>query len=345
MVRRTDTASSGTAGSPSAPTPVVRHGDGRATAVRSRPRLGVPLLRLVLFVSVSLVAVVLMASPASGQTAQTVPAQDGATQTSPVPATTTSATDPGFVLPPGVAPEQTPSPVVSVPAVEPVPDVPDVGVSINSESGGLTTTVTIILLLTIGAVAPSIVLLTTSFTRFVIVLGLTRNALGTQQVPPTQVLTGLALFLTFFVMAPILSEVNDVAIQPLLAGELDQGQAFDAGFAPLQEFMLAQTDDSDLRLFIDMRGGEEITAPEDVPPSILIPAFVLSELRTAFVIGFVIFIPFLVIDLVVSSVLMSMGMVMLPPVFISLPLKLLLFVLVDGWALIIQSLVTSVNTT
>ncbi len=340
MVRRTDTSSSGETGTSPRPTGDQRF---RWPGSGSHRRVSLGLLRLVLFVVVSLAAVVLMASPASGQTAQTVPAADAPSASSPT--SSTAGTDPGFVLPPGVAPEQTPSPVVTVPSVEPVPDVPDVGISINSESGGLTTTVTIILLLTIGAVAPSIVLLTTSFTRFVIVLGLTRNALGTQQVPPTQVLTGLALFLTFFVMAPVLTEVNDVAIQPMLAGELDQGQAFDAGFAPLREFMLAQTDDSDLRLFIDMRGGDEITSPEDVPPSILIPAFVLSELRTAFVIGFVIFIPFLVIDLVVSSVLMSMGMVMLPPVFISLPLKLLLFVLVDGWALIIQSLVTSVNTT
>ncbi len=338
MVRRTDTVLSEDHGGPRVHRD-LDHRDGGSSG-RSHRRVPVALLRLALFLVVSSVAVVLMASPASGQTSQTT---TGSPQGSPTAAG--AGSDPGFVLPPGVAPEQTPPPVVTVPAVDPVPDVPDVGISINSQSGGLTTTVTIILLLTIGAVAPSIVLLTTSFTRFVIVLGLTRNALGTQQVPPTQVLTGLALFLTFFVMAPILTEVNDVAIQPMLAGELDQGQAFDAGFAPLQEFMLAQTDDSDLRLFIDMRGGDEITSPQDVPPSILIPAFVLSELRTAFIIGFVIFIPFLVIDLVVSSVLMSMGMVMLPPVFISLPLKLLLFVLVDGWALIIQSLVTSVNTT
>lgn len=218
---------------------------------------------------------------------------------------------------------------------------PDVGISIEG-AGGLTQTVVIILLLTIGSIAPSILLLMTSFTRFAIVLSLTRNALGTQQVPPTQVLTGLALFLTLFVMGPIFKEINSEAIQPLLNGEMDQGEAWDVGFEPLSQFMLAQTSDEDLRLFIDLR-NEPVTSAEDVDPTVLIPAFVLSELRTAFTIGFMIFIPFLVIDLVVSSVLMALGMVMLPPVFISLPIKLLLFVLVDGWGLIVQSMIASVN--
>ncbi len=224
------------------------------------------------------------------------------------------------------------------------PDEPDVAISVNSSSTGLTQTVVIILLLTIGSIAPSLLLLATSFTRFIIVLGLTRNAMGTQQIPPTQVLTGLALILTFFVMGPTFSEINEVAVQPLLAGEIEQGEAFDAGFAPMREFMLAQTDEEDIRLFLDIR-DEQISSAEEVSPSVLVPAFVLSELRTAFTIGFVIFIPFLVIDLVISSVLMSLGMVMLPPVFVSLPVKLLLFVLVDGWGLIVVSLVSSVNTT
>ena len=232
-------------------------------------------------------------------------------------------------------------PLVEVPAV---PAVPDVGISINSEGGGLSQSVTIILLLTVGAVAPSILLLMTSFTRFAIVLSLTRNAIGTQQVPPTQVLTGLALFLTFFVMARVLSQINDNALQPFLNGEIEQAEAFDAGFAPLREFMAAQTGEDDLRLFLELRGEEAPTSIDDVAPSVMIPAFVLSELRTVFTIGFVIFVPFLVIDLVVASVLMSMGMVMLPPVFISLPLKLLMFVLVDGWSLIVHSLVASINT-
>ncbi|MCB0990056.1 MAG: flagellar type III secretion system pore protein FliP [Acidimicrobiales bacterium] len=224
------------------------------------------------------------------------------------------------------------------------PTEPDVAITIDTQSTGLTQTVVIILLLTIGSIAPSILLLATSFTRFAIVLSLTRNALGTQSVPPTQVLIGLALILTFFVMAPTFSEVNDAAIQPLLNGEIEQGEAFEAGYAPMRDFMLKQTSEDDLRLFLDIR-NEELENIEDVSASVLIPAFVLSELRTAFTIGFVIFIPFLVIDIVISSVLMSLGMVMLPPVFVSLPVKLLMFVLVDGWGLIVVSLVSSVNTT
>lgn len=264
------------------------------------------------------------------------------------------ASAPAAAQSPADDPNAADTPIIIVPATQTPADpdtggvtaptavtAPDVGISIEGESG-LTQTVVIVLLLTIGSVAPSLILLTTSFTRFAIVLSLTRNAIGTQQVPPTQVLTGLALFLTLFVMGPIFSEINSEAIQPLLNGEIDQGQAFDAGFEPLGEFMLAQTDDDDLRLFLDLR-DEEVVPGEDVDPTVLIPAFVLSELRTAFTIGFMIFIPFLVIDLVVSSVLMSLGMVMLPPVFISLPVKLLLFVLVDGWGLIVESLVASVN--
>lgn len=222
------------------------------------------------------------------------------------------------------------------------PTPPDVAISIESENGAVSNTVLIILLLTVGAAAPSVLLLTTSFTRFVIVLGLTRNALGTQQTPPNQVLTGLALFLTMFVMAPVLSQINEEALQPLLAGEMGQGEAFEAGFAPLKEFMLAQTDPDDLNLLLDLR-GDDASSADEIPPTVLVPAFVLSELKAAFVIGFMIFIPFLVIDLVVSSVLMSMGMVMLPPIFISLPLKLLLFVMVNGWGLIIGSVVESIN--
>ena len=222
------------------------------------------------------------------------------------------------------------------------PDSPDVAINVESENGAVSNTVLIIILLTVGAVAPSILLLTTSFTRFIIVLGLTRNALGTQQIPPNQVLTGIALFLTLFVMSPVLSQINEDALQPLLAGEIDQGEAFDAGFAPLRDFMLAQTDQDDLQLLLDLR-GEEPASPEEISPTVLVPAFVLSELKAAFVIGFMIFIPFLIIDLVVASVLMSMGMMMLPPIFISLPLKLLLFVMVNGWALIIGSVVESIN--
>jgi flagellar biosynthesis protein FliP len=220
-----------------------------------------------------------------------------------------------------------------------------VNVTVTSDDSGLSRSVLIVLLLTVGSVAPGIMLMMTSFTRFAIVLSLTRNAVGAQQIPPNQVLMGLALFLTFFVMAPVLSQINEDAIQPLLAGELEQGEALGLAYAPLQTYMLAQTDEDDLRLFYKLAEEPPPANPSDVKASTLVPAFMLSELRTAFTIGFVIFIPFLVIDLVVASVLMSMGMVMLPPVFISLPIKLLLFVLVDGWALVIGSMVASVQLT
>lgn len=232
------------------------------------------------------------------------------------------------------------APLVEVPQVE---DIPDISISVESESSALSNTVIIILLLTVGAVAPSILLLMTSFTRFIIVLGLTRNAIGVQSIPPSQVLIGLAMFLTIFVMGPVFSEVNEVAVQPLLHGEIGQTEAMSAGYEPFREFMLAQTREDDLRLFMDLSDQARPEDGLDVPASTLVPAFVISELRSAFIIGFVIFVPFLIIDLIVAAVLMSMGMVMLPPVFISLPLKLLLFVLVDGWALLIGSVVESVR--
>ena len=222
---------------------------------------------------------------------------------------------------------------------------PDVGISVDSDDSSLSRSVIIILMLTVGSVAPGLLLMMTAFTRFVVVLGLVKNALGLQTVPPAQVLVGLALFLTFFVMNPVLSEVNETAVQPMLAGTITQDQAMQSGFKPIRTFMLAQTRDEDLRLFMDLANTEQPEDASQVSASVLIPAFAISELRAAFIIGFIIFIPFLVIDLVVSAVLMSMGMMMLPPVFVSLPLKLLLFVLVDGWVLIVGSLVNSVNGT
>ena len=231
-------------------------------------------------------------------------------------------------------------PLVSVPEPEPVPDI---AISVESESGALSNTVLIIIMLTIGSVAPGIMLLMTSFTRFIVVLGLTRNAIGVQTIPPSQVLIGLAMFLTIFAMGPVFSAINEDAVQPLLQGEIGQAEALEAGYEPLREFMLAQTRQDDLRLFMDMSGQPKPETDAEISATTLIPAFVISELRTAFVIGFMIFVPFLVIDLIVAAVLMSMGMVMLPPVFISLPLKLLLFVLVDGWALLIGSVVESVQ--
>ncbi len=199
----------------------------------------------------------------------------------------------------------------------------------------------IILAVTALSVAPSVLLLTTSFTKIFVVLGLTRNALGLQTTPPTQVLAGLALFLTLFVMSPVLTKVNDGAIQPYLKGDMTQSQAFTAGTKPLKAFMVAKTRPEELALITKAADMPRPRNAASVPLTTLIPAFVLSELRSAFVIGFVIFVPFLIIDLVVSAALMSLGMMMLPPVTVSLPFKLLLFVMVDGWGLIISSLVAS----
>ena len=225
-----------------------------------------------------------------------------------------------------------------------VPEVPEVSVELDGEGDAtLSRTVVIILLLTVGSVAPALLLLMTSFTRFIVVLSLTKNALGLQTVPPAQVLIGLAMFLTFFAMQPVLTEINDNALQPLLDGDIEQNAAFDAASGPLREFMLAQTDQQDLELMFSLTDGPRPQRADETPLLTLVPAFVVSELRTAFIAGFVIFVPFLVIDLVVASVLMSMGMVMLPPVFISLPIKLLLFILVDGWSLIAGTLIRGVQ--
>ena len=245
-----------------------------------------------------------------------------------------------------VAPPEVGTTTTTTPPLVDVPDpeaVPDIAITVESENGALSNTVIIIMMLTIGSVAPSIMLLMTSFTRFVIVLGLTRNAIGVQTIPPSQVLIGLAMFLTVFVMGPVFSEINEEAVQPMLNGEIGQADALAAGYEPLHEFMLAQTREEDLRLFMDLSDQPQPETEAEISATTLIPAFVISELRTAFIIGFVIFVPFLVVDLIVAAVLMSMGMVMLPPVFISLPLKLLLFVLVDGWALLIGSVVESVQ--
>jgi len=184
-------------------------------------------------------------------------------------------------------------------------------------------------------------MMVTSFTRIVIVLSLTRNALGLQSIPPNQVVVGLSLFLSLFVMAPTLTKVNDVGLQPLLKGDKTFQQAWDAAQKPLKSFMLKETRKGELNLFIKASHAHTPKRAEDVSIATLVPAFVLSEIKTAFIIGFIVFVPFLIIDLVVSSTLMSMGMFMLPPVLVSLPFKLLLFVMVDGWALVVRSLVTS----
>jgi len=201
----------------------------------------------------------------------------------------------------------------------------------------------IIFLLTILSLAPSILIMMTSFTRIVVVLSFLRTAIGTQQMPPNQLIVGLSLFLTFFVMAPVWERVNHEAIQPLITDEIPYKEALERGMAPIREFMLKQTRQKDMALFVRMARIKQPMNRSEIPSSVLIPSFIISELRTAFQIGFILFIPFLVIDLVVSSILLSMGMMMLPPIMVSLPFKILLFVLVDGWNLIVQSLVKSFN--
>jgi len=217
----------------------------------------------------------------------------------------------------------------------------NVSVNLDPGIGKPSQTVSIILLLTVLSIAPALLMLTTAFTKIIVVLSLTRNALGTPTIPPNQVLAGLALFLSLFIMAPVLTQMNDQALQPYLKGTISQSQAFNKGAEPLRTFMLKETRKTELSTMITLSKGPRPAKAADVPLTTLIPAFVLSELKSAFIIGFVIFIPFLVIDLVVSSSLMSMGMMMLPPVMISLPFKLLLFVMVDGWDMIAKALVSS----
>ena len=204
-----------------------------------------------------------------------------------------------------------------------------------------TLTIQVLLMMTALSMLPAALILMTSFTRIVIVLSILRQALGTAQTPSNQILIGLALFLTFFIMGPVLSEVYETALQPYLAGEISAQAALDVAQTPVREFMLAQTRDDDLALFARISGREGFEHEADVPFTLLMPAFATSELKTAFQIGFLLFIPFLVIDLVVASVLMSMGMMMLSPLIISLPFKIMLFVLVDGWALVLGTLATS----
>jgi flagellar biosynthetic protein FliP len=218
-----------------------------------------------------------------------------------------------------------------------------VSVNLDGLTNKPSSSLTVIIAITLLSVAPALLLMMTSFTKIVVVLSLTRNALGLQGVPPNQVLAGLALFLSLFVMGPVLSQVNHDGIQPYLDGTKSQSQAFGDGVKPLREFMLDHTRQDELAMLSNVADRELPATREEVPLTTLIPAFVLSELKSAFIIGFVIFIPFLIIDLVVSAALMSMGMMMLPPVMISLPFKILLFVLVDGWALIITALVQSYN--
>ncbi|MCU1562802.1 MAG: fliP [Arthrobacter sp.] len=214
-------------------------------------------------------------------------------------------------------------------------------VSINGADGTPSTAIVTLIGITLLSVAPALLLMMTSFTKIFVVLAMTRNALALPNIPPNQVLAGLALFLTFFIMAPVLTDVNTLAVQPYLNGALDFNGALEAGSKPLQNFMGAHTRQEDIALMTRAAGRDNPADMAAVPLTTLIPAFMISELRAAFIIGFVIFIPFLIIDIVVSAALMSMGMMMLPPVMVSLPFKILLFILVDGWGLVITSLIKS----
>ncbi len=223
---------------------------------------------------------------------------------------------------------------------QPLPTL-TVGIGQATDPGQTSTALQILLVLTVLSMAPAILLMTTAFIRLVVVLSFVRQAMGTQQMPPNQIIIGLALFLTVFIMSPVFSRINEEAVKPYLAQEISQELALDKAVQPLRAFMFNQTREKELGLLMEIAGHPVPDTPDDVPTLTLIPAFMLSELKRAFQIGFMVYIPFLVIDMVVASVLMSMGMMMLPPIIISLPFKLLLFVLVDGWNLIVTSLVQS----
>jgi flagellar biosynthetic protein FliP len=221
------------------------------------------------------------------------------------------------------------------------PSTTGVSISMSGGSDDVAGVLKLIIMMTILALVPAILMTMTCFTRIVIVFAFLRQAMGTQQTPPNQVLIGLSLFLTLFIMAPTFSEIEQNAYEPYIAGEMSTGEAMDAGSIPLRNFMLRQTRDKDLGLFYQISGRSKPTSVEEVPLMVVAPAFILSELKTAFEIGFLVYVPFLIVDMLIASVLMSMGMMMLPPVVVSLPFKLLLFVMIDGWFLIVGTLIQS----
>ncbi|MFG6327390.1 MAG: flagellar type III secretion system pore protein FliP [Lachnospiraceae bacterium] len=218
-----------------------------------------------------------------------------------------------------------------------------INISTLGETGGIASALQIVIILTIIALCPSILIMLTSFTRILVVMHFTRAALNTQTAPPNQILIGISLFLTFFIMAPVFENIYENAYVPLSKNEITQDEALDAAVEPLRDFMFKNVDDKDLDAMCSIAGLESVSSRDEVPTSVLIPSFIISELRVAFFIGFLVYIPFLVIDMVVASVLMSMGMMMLPPTTISMPFKILLFVLADGWNLIIVNLVQTIN--
>jgi flagellar biosynthesis protein FliP len=238
------------------------------------------------------------------------------------------------LLAPAAAFAQAPAPLVATPAFT-------IGMSGGEEAARSTVVLQIFLLMTVLSLAPAILIMVTSFTRIVIVLSLLRRALGTMQLPSNQIVIGLSLFLTVFIMAPVWTRINTEALQPYLDRRITHEQAFDNAARPLRDFMFKQTREKDLALFVEIAKAPRPHTPEEIPTSVLIPAFIISEVKTAFEIGLLLYVPFLIIDMVVAAVLLSMGMMMLPPIMVSLPFKLLLFVLADGWYLLIGSLVKS----
>lgn len=235
----------------------------------------------------------------------------------------------GLAVLAGSAWGQTPAPLISI------------GLDQEADQGKVAMVMQLFLLMTVLSLAPSILIMLTSFTRIAIVFSLLRQAMGTNQLPPNQVVIGLSLFLTFYVMAPVWQQVNQDALQPLMAKEIDQKQALDKALGPIRKFMISQTREKDLALLVKVAKMQRPANIGDVPTTVLIPSFIISELKTAFQIGFMLYVPFLIIDMVVASVLLSMGMMMLPPIMVSLPFKLMVFVLADGWHLIVGSLVKS----
>jgi flagellar biosynthetic protein FliP len=224
---------------------------------------------------------------------------------------------------------------------QPAGNIPMISIAMDKAKGpeDVSVVIQIFAALTLLSIAPAILIMLTSFTRFIIVFSLLRQAMGTQQMPPNQILVGLAMFLTFYVMTPVWQDVNQNAVQPYLEKKISSEQAINTALTPIRKFMYKQIREKDLAFFIEIAGLKRPDTPTDVPTMVMIPSFIISELKTAFELGFLLFIPFLIIDMVVASVLLSMGMMMLPPIMISLPFKLLLFVLVDGWHLIVGSLV------
>jgi len=228
-------------------------------------------------------------------------------------------------------------------AAEAAPIIPSVNVEVGTAENPeqVASTLQVIAVLTLATIAPGILMMTTSFIRIVVIIGFLRNALATQNVPPNQVIVSLAMFITFYIMAPYWSQANDNGLQPYLAGQISQEEAITNVLEPMREFMFRQTREADLALFVNLADAERPETQEDVSTFVLIPAFMISELKTAFQIGFMLYVPFIVIDMIVATTLMSMGMMMLPPVMISLPFKILLFVMIDGWHLLIRSIIVS----